>query len=94
METSTTCSVCDKQFKNKRTLNDHKRNVHGKQRHLCDVCGKDYSSRRVLMTHKKERHNRDNRTFACNICGKSFAAQRYVKQHVRTHKVGTGIQNV
>nr|XP_029724059.1 zinc finger protein 677-like [Aedes albopictus] len=45
------CDLCDKKFKLKKNLQDHRRNVHGPKRHKCPVCGKLFASKERLGRH-------------------------------------------
>nr|XP_029727626.1 zinc finger protein 28-like [Aedes albopictus] len=45
------CAMCDKKFRVKKQLSDHRRQVHGPRDHKCTVCGKAFSSRSRLAEH-------------------------------------------
>ncbi|XP_019536242.2 zinc finger protein 572 [Aedes albopictus] len=45
------CNTCQKTFKLKANLYDHKKKVHGPKLHRCDVCGASFSTRCSLSRH-------------------------------------------
>lgn|SRR5436190_4149520 len=58
MTKSFACSICNKSFTRKASLNIHVSGVHEKQRpYTCDVCPKKFSQSSSLKRHKNNIHN-------------------------------------
>lgn len=47
------CESCDKKFRNKKQLRDHRRHVHGPKDHECSICGMAFITRQRLDNHSK-----------------------------------------
>ncbi|XP_054153965.1 putative zinc finger protein 840 [Oppia nitens] len=76
---------CDKSFRSKKSLSQHKKNVHSIRRpYNCNYkdCYKSFKERQLLCRHQKEFHSTD-RPFICNYkdCNKSFKFNQDMSQH-------------
>lgn len=60
MESEIKCSICDKNFTQKKNLNTHVRNIHNIEPvftdFLCEICNKYFKSKNTLDTHNKKFH--------------------------------------
>ena len=79
-------SECEKQFKTKWALNQHKRVVHLKEKMFkCDYndCGKKFCNSSNLIQHK--RIHSGEKPFICvdNNCGQRFRFKSSLKQHIK-----------
>ncbi|XP_077340193.1 transcription factor IIIA isoform X2 [Lithobates pipiens] len=85
----TICDVCNRKFKNKTHLKDHKR-THEVERvvYKCprDGCDRTYTKKFGLQSHILSFHE-DSRPFACGHpgCGKTFAMKQSLDRHANTH---------
>ncbi|XP_070546691.1 zinc finger protein 836-like [Ptychodera flava] len=78
------CDECDKVFKNKGTLKDHKMWKHQcLWKFQCDICGKrDYNGdnhKQHVLSHS------DERNFQCEVCGKGFKTKAALNRHLNIH---------
>jgi len=79
------CSYCQKTFKLKFYLNQH-RLVHNEEirPYSCNVCGKRYARRQSMYDHRRWHCIR--RQFECPVCKKLFKTVMSAKVHQRIHK--------
>jgi KRAB domain-containing zinc finger protein len=78
------CSLCDKSFKQKDSLNCHiKRHGVVEKKFQCDVCHKTFAKQAECMTHSAI--HSEKRSFKCEFggCDKAFK----ISQSLRVHKV-------
>ncbi|XP_034243464.1 zinc finger protein 2-like [Thrips palmi] len=77
------CEICEKAFRNSRTLREHGVVHTGARDFPCSVCGKAFGTaanmRIHLLTHS------DQRPFECQTCGATFRQKDSLKVHVRKH---------
>ena len=76
------CKICNKVFKERRTLLNHRYEVHyGGQSLVCEDCGKYFPRRLSLKEHRAVHHSSNGRSFKCNLCERSY----FLKGHLRDH---------
>ncbi|KAK7076147.1 hypothetical protein SK128_007361 [Halocaridina rubra] len=81
-----TCTECDKKFKSKNELNNHKKThkpCEERYTHCCEVCGKRFTQKANLENHLKLHSGK--RPFACEFCGKTFSQRGNMEEHRRIH---------
>lgn len=80
------CDECDKKFKSKAEMFNHKR-IHRpseeRYTHCCEVCGKRFTQKANLDSHL--RLHTGNRPFSCEFCGKCFSQRGNMEEHRRIH---------
>lgn len=83
------CDICQKVFKDVKTVKDHKISVHTNDfsafnfRKLCDICG--------LAKRKFENHyviHFDVRAFKCQLCSCDYKTKTMLEDHIRTVHMG------
>ncbi|XP_042240238.1 oocyte zinc finger protein XlCOF6-like [Homarus americanus] len=80
------CDECDKKFKSKAGLYNHKKTHQPSEErytHCCEVCGKRFTQKANLESHL--RLHTGNRPFSCEFCGKSFSQRGNMEEHRRIH---------
>lgn len=83
------CSVCNKEFTDQKTMDSHMRTKHLSKAPLqCNQCLKSFSDRKCLRRHKLI--HAGQRPFKCRVCGKGFNDVSAKKGHERLH---TGERN-
>lgn len=76
------CSICDKSFYDKATLNKHVK-IHRGVRYHCKVCPKDFSQAVTLRTHMLTHSG--EKPFECRFCERRFRDSANFRRHLRTH---------
>jgi DNA-directed RNA polymerase subunit RPC12/RpoP len=77
------CSICDKQFAHRYTLNRH-RKVHSQERpYECTICSKRFGHKWNLKSHIQI--HTGEKPFECSFCGKGFGQKREMENHTRVH---------
>jgi hypothetical protein len=89
------CTVCDKSYTYKSSLNDHYRKAHTNQNknknkkikhYTCDLCPENATTRKALERHHKQDHL-GKRPYLCDVCNKSFLYLSGKNEHIRNiHK--------
>ena len=77
------CQVCNKSFKKRGYLLNH-RAAH--TRSECSKCDKVFPSLLLLNKHRQMEHHSKTKTFICTICGKDFARKFSLKLHSMLHR--------
>jgi len=75
------CTVCDKRFVQKGSLNEHRKRHSGEHVYLCSECEKRFSSRTQLMQHM----NIHTDKYKCTECGQCCQCSRHLAVHRRSH---------
>ena len=83
VESDTTCPICLKTFKNKKSTLEHM-GVHTEGgEHKCRECDKVFKLKKHLRSHLKQHLER---TLPCPECGKMFKHAKNLQLHIDTHK--------
>lgn len=83
------CDICDKVYKYKSMLKQHKVKAHGdpinyeRRRYLCALCGKELKTAKGLEIHN--RSHTGEKPYTCEVCGKCFACETLLRTHNVTH---------
>ena len=89
------CDICQKGFRLRRYMKDHKRKVHSKPMQVwppgsrkpsfpCTLCSEWFQRKMHLIKHVRALHSAEA-PHECSICGERFKAQAYLRQHVQKH---------
>ena len=86
------CETCNKQYKNKISLKNHKnRNEcekYNKLQFKCKNCYKRYSSKKALLKHMKDKHSIEQNVkkkctnHKCPLCNKTFSCKSNLNRHL------------
>ncbi|VEN42218.1 unnamed protein product [Callosobruchus maculatus] len=77
------CDICNKSYKRKDILLEHKRMVHEGQMVSCEVCSKQIVSKNLkkhMLNHQPEK------TFKCTICNNAYKQNRALQRHLKSHE--------
>ena len=78
------CSVCEKAFCDKSSLNKHIKSVHmGYRPFKCTECDRTFSERKTMAEHL--RTHTGERPFLCTFCPKTFKRVSELNHHIRWH---------
>ena len=80
------CDICNRKFKRKFVLQNHKE-THLEKGLACDVCKKCFSSARKLETHGII--HLDAGPFPCTKCDRAFKRTILLKRHLSSHQEKT-----
>ena len=77
------CSICKLEYKSKKSLHDHTKNMHNQKTRIynCDKC--DYSSKdkKLLKAHHEAEH--DGIRYKCTFCNDKLRTKQLLKKHIR-----------
>ncbi|XP_019721529.1 zinc finger protein 771-like isoform X2 [Hippocampus comes] len=85
-EDSYRCSVCEKRFAQKVTLEWHMKAHALEQTFTCSFCGKTFSQEASMATHAQI--HTGGKAFACAVCGRRFCVEANMAAHMKTHDGG------
>ena len=74
------CTVCDKRFTRKDSLNIHKQ-LHAGEKYSCTQCQKCFGSQHYLKIHI----NVHSRKYKCTECGKCCESNHRLARHRQSH---------
>ena len=77
------CSVCDKVFTRKATLEEHQNMHQGEIKQNCEYCGKQFSTVSNLQRHLTV-HTSKQKRFQCDRCQKNFTTKSRLDAHVQS----------
>ena len=77
------CDICHKTYKEKKTLNQHKKIHTGVKTFFCDQCDGSFYYSGSLNVHKKT--HTGEKPFKCDICSKCFGRQGHLDRHLLIH---------
>ncbi|XP_044307948.1 zinc finger protein 11-like [Varanus komodoensis] len=88
-ESQNTCSVCEKSFSRRSSLNRHLK-IHSSERpYKCSTCGKCFIEKSALTVHIKKIHMHKSQSkkehYECPECGESFVTRTSLSEHQRAH---------
>lgn len=76
------CTICDKIFVTRASLNDHMNTHTGVKPYKCPECNKSYGSRQSLKDHVKIHRGLE---FDCEVCGKKLLSRKRLNAHMKNH---------
>ncbi|XP_065206799.1 zinc finger protein 610-like [Planococcus citri] len=79
------CDVCEKPFRKKEHLFQHRKLHSGERPYVCGSCGKSFSRKEHLFRHTLA--HTGEKTHSCNICGKTFSRKDNLHKHQKTHGI-------
>ncbi|CAH1982949.1 unnamed protein product [Acanthoscelides obtectus] len=77
------CDICNKMYKRKDILVEHKRLTHGNLTVACEVCSKQIAPKNLkkhLLLHQPDKG------FKCPICNFAFKQQNALQRHMKSHE--------
>ena len=80
------CCVCNKTFKCKEYLEQHKKIHTSEKMYKCDLCDMAFTCANYLTGHRNKVHNVKNVLFKCNICDKIYKNKSGLKLHQYSHR--------
>lgn len=78
------CNLCNRSFKNRKSLCSHYRTHYYQGPIQCDICKQTFKHHNSLHKHRRYVHS-VNRDFICDICGKAFKQSDTLSTHRRLH---------
>jgi len=80
------CTVCDKRFKHRHRLNQHKRTHTGEKPFVCRMCNKGFTLKEQLNVHMVRHTGAEGSSYSCSQCEKRFSSQSSLRQHMNIHR--------
>lgn len=80
------CNLCNKQFSNRKSLQQHLFGVHlndDEKRFACNECERRFWKKSELRAHL--RIHRNCKPYHCKVCSKTFRQLGHVKEHLLSH---------
>ena len=78
-----TCSICQKELKNKEYLKKHVKRIHEATYDFkCDLCEKAFTTKSNLKSHQISIHN-NAKPYKCEKCDKTFKLKYSIGKHMR-----------
>ena len=86
------CDVCQRRFKQRKSLRAHRCEDAQEEVFQCEVCGRQFINRKALALHRihHETENGKNKEpqekpFLCDVCARGFSNKYLLKAHQATH---------
>jgi KRAB domain-containing zinc finger protein len=85
--TAFACDLCERQFNEKRELEQHFNAHTSAKPYACDVngCEKMFTQMSSVITHKREVHEYVPGKYRCEVCQRAFVNAGHLKRHRLTH---------
>ena len=79
-----TCSICQKTFKEDRSLKWHLESVHGTEKKIfqCKICSMTFHSKLGISRHQKTIHEESRPRIKCEFCPQTFLEKKGLKCHI------------
>lgn len=78
------CSVCNRQYRDIKTLNRHKKS-HGAKKYSCNTCLLSFIRHDALLAHKRYVCNAPVERLPCSMCNSVFKRKGDLKVHMRDY---------
>ena len=76
------CEICDKEFKNNKSLEYHVNIIHNLEKnYLCNICQKVFYAQSRLTSHMKIVHEK-KKHHKCGSCNKPFSTHQNLNKHI------------
>jgi predicted RNA-binding Zn-ribbon protein involved in translation (DUF1610 family) len=80
------CDLCDKEYKHRGNLDEHKKAKHEGIRYICDQCGYKSAKQSNLTAHKKAKH--EGLMYYCGYCDYKVQYQDSLNRHKQAKHEG------
>lgn len=82
---SHSCSVCGKQYSDRRSLQRHMKNHSSEERQeQCPLCNESFTSRMAMKAHQRQAH-KEKSPLQCQECSRQFDRRSHFLYHVIIH---------
>ena len=89
MEQKYLCTICDKSFPRKKTLEIHLNSVHADEKIPCPHCDANFSRESSLMDHINGIHQKI--VLKCNYCDRKYKWKHDLRRHTRHRHTEAGL---